>query len=146
MCELRAWSCTHQCYCHISNDFIRSRTKPAFRIRYSQCFRGVKKNCQENCESRGKSIWTVSGIQFGSLSLFLWEAGVSICFCVCRHIDKDRAIMHKQWFALSACRQCGLPLFTLQPCLLRLRTALVQQLCRMITNDCIKNKSSLWMA
>lgn len=41
-----------------SNDFIRSRTKPAFRIRHSQCFKGVQRNCQVNCESRGKSMST----------------------------------------------------------------------------------------
>jgi len=59
---------------NISNDFIRNRTKPAFRIRYSQCFKGVQRNCQENCESRGKSVSTRGEIRFGSLSLFIWGA------------------------------------------------------------------------
>lgn len=33
---------------NITNDFIRSRTKPAFSIRHSQCFKGVQRNCEED--------------------------------------------------------------------------------------------------
>lgn len=40
---------------------------------------------------------------------------VVICLCVCRHIDPDRPIVYKRWFALSACSQCEIPFFMFQP-------------------------------
>lgn len=59
------------------------------------------------------------------------RSGLGLCPCsygglsfasVSVDIDPDRPIIYKQWFALSACSQCELPLFMLQPCMSSLRT------------------------
>lgn len=55
---------------NITNDFIRSRTKPAFSIRHSQCSEGVQRNCGD-WDSRGRSVSTGRVIPFGSVSLFV---------------------------------------------------------------------------
>lgn len=56
---------------NITNDFIRSRTKPAFSIRHSHCFKGMQRNYEEDWDSRGRSVLTGRVILFGSLSLFV---------------------------------------------------------------------------
>lgn len=78
-----------------SNDFIRSRTKPAFRIRYSQPFKGVERYCQENYESRVKSVSTEREIQLGFLPLFVWGYGeVVLSLQVCRQVHPDTDPLH----------------------------------------------------
>lgn len=77
---------------NITNDFIRSRTKPAFSIRRSQCFKGVQRNCEEDWDSRGRSVSAGRVILFGSLSLFV----LGDCHFPLRgHRDPGRPITYK---------------------------------------------------
>lgn len=131
---------------NISSDFIRSRTKPAFRLgilSVSEVCRGIARKIVNQevklCQVEERFSLGVCPCLYGGG----WGGGVVLCLCVFRHIDPDRPIIYKQWFALSACSHCEVPLFMLQPFVSSLRTVLEQQLRGMVTNNCKKNKSPL---
>lgn len=117
---------------NITNDFIRSRTKPAFSIRHSPCFTGMQRNC-ESLGLEGRSVWRGRVIPFGCLSL------LALGILVCPLWDPDKAVTHQQGFALSACRATSAHTQRWVP---SLGTLLVQQLHGMLpeTDNRIKSR------
>lgn len=122
-----------------SNDFIRSRTKPAFRIRYSQPFKGVERYCQENYESRGKSLSTERS-SLGFCPYLYGELGKGCPFSPGLQTGRPRqtlympaGIAHSVWATFVQA-----PALSVEPV-----TVWVQLLCGMVTDNCKKNKSPL---
>lgn len=76
---------------NITNGFIRSRTKPAFSIRHSQCFKGLQRNCQEDWDSRGRSVSIGRVIPFG-VSVPVCTGGLSFAFLWAQGLRQTHSI------------------------------------------------------